>query len=121
MVLFESGPGLNLVLLPDEKFTIVAVSNAYLRATKMKREEIIGMGFPKYSPTTQMVINSQDNKISYIMHDVTEFVQLQSFHQFALNCLLMFQARTGAMEAEIFTRTKQIQKAEEDSIPSQKQ
>ncbi|MGH7682543.1 MAG: PAS domain-containing sensor histidine kinase, partial [Candidatus Eiseniibacteriota bacterium] len=39
-ILFESAPGLYLVLTPD--FTIVAVSNAYLGATMTKREEILG-------------------------------------------------------------------------------
>jgi PAS domain S-box-containing protein len=38
--LFESVPGLYLVLKPD--LTIVAVSDAYLKATMTKREEIIG-------------------------------------------------------------------------------
>ncbi|HLA10184.1 MAG TPA: ATP-binding protein [Pyrinomonadaceae bacterium] len=40
--LFESAPGLYLVLLPNPQFTIIAVSNAYLRATMTKREEILG-------------------------------------------------------------------------------
>ncbi len=38
--LFESAPGLYLVLTTD--FTIVAVSDAYLRATMTRREEILG-------------------------------------------------------------------------------
>ena len=38
--LFESLPGLYLILAPD--FTIVAVSDAYLRATMTKRDEILG-------------------------------------------------------------------------------
>lgn len=38
-LLFESVPGLYLILLPD--LTIVAVSNAYLEATMTKREEIL--------------------------------------------------------------------------------
>lgn len=38
--LFESAPGLYLVLKPD--FTIVAVSDAYLKATMTKREAILG-------------------------------------------------------------------------------
>ena len=41
-VLFESAPGLYLVLLPDPDFTIVAVSDGYLAATMTKREEILG-------------------------------------------------------------------------------
>jgi signal transduction histidine kinase len=40
--LFESAPGLYLVLTPD--LTIVAVSDAYLRATMTRREEILGRG-----------------------------------------------------------------------------
>src|ERR1041385_5390827 len=40
--LFESAPGLYLVLTID--FTIVAVSYAYLRATMTKRDEILGRG-----------------------------------------------------------------------------
>src|SRR5256885_401978 len=40
--LFQSAPGLYLVLTPD--FNIVAVSDAYLRATLTKREDILGRG-----------------------------------------------------------------------------
>jgi signal transduction histidine kinase len=40
--LFESVPGLYLVLAPD--LTIVAVSNAYLRATMTRRDAIVGRG-----------------------------------------------------------------------------
>ena len=40
-LLFESAPGLYLVLLPD--LTIVAVSNSYLSATMRRREELIGI------------------------------------------------------------------------------
>ena len=40
--LFESAPGLYLVLDPD--FTIVGVSDAYLAATKTRRDDIVGRG-----------------------------------------------------------------------------
>src|ERR1022692_3395501 len=40
--LFESAPGLYLVLTPD--LTIVAVGDSYLRATMTKREGILGRG-----------------------------------------------------------------------------
>lgn len=40
--LFESAPGLFLVLRPDADFTIVAASDAYLRATLTEREQIVG-------------------------------------------------------------------------------
>ena len=46
--LFESAPGLYLVLHPD--LTIVAVSDAYLRATMTKREEILGKGIFEVFP-----------------------------------------------------------------------
>lgn len=41
-LLFQSAPGCYLVLAPD--FTIVAVSDAYLKATMTKRDEIRGRG-----------------------------------------------------------------------------
>jgi PAS domain-containing protein len=40
--LFEAAPGLYLVLTPD--FTIVAVSDGYLRATMTTRAELLGRG-----------------------------------------------------------------------------
>ena len=50
-LLFESIPGAYLVLTPDSpRFTIVAVSNAYLRATKTQREEILGRGIFEVFP-----------------------------------------------------------------------
>ena len=41
-LLFESAPGLYLVLIPDETYTIAAVSDAYAETTMTRREEIIG-------------------------------------------------------------------------------
>jgi PAS domain S-box-containing protein len=46
--LFESVPGLYLVLAPD--LMIVAASDAYLRATMTKREEILGRGLFEVFP-----------------------------------------------------------------------
>src|SRR5207244_5535399 len=46
--LFESEPGLYLVLTPA--LTIVAVSDAYLKATMTKREEIVGHGLFEVFP-----------------------------------------------------------------------
>ncbi|WNG39532.1 PAS domain-containing protein [Archangium violaceum] len=42
--LFEKSPGLYLVLTPDPAFTIVAVTDAYLRATMTRREDLVGRG-----------------------------------------------------------------------------
>jgi signal transduction histidine kinase len=47
-VLFESAPGLYLVLTPD--FKIVAASDAYLRATMTRREEVLGQGIFEVFP-----------------------------------------------------------------------
>ncbi len=48
--LFQAAPGLYLILLPDEKFTIAAVNEAYARATKTKQEEILGRGIFEVFP-----------------------------------------------------------------------
>ncbi|HVY37183.1 MAG TPA: ATP-binding protein [Polyangia bacterium] len=47
-LLFESVPALYLVLAPD--LTIVAVSDAYLRATKTERDAVIGRGLFQIFP-----------------------------------------------------------------------
>jgi signal transduction histidine kinase/DNA-binding response OmpR family regulator len=47
-LLFESAPGLFLVLNPD--LTIIAVSDAYLRATKTERPTILGRGLFEVFP-----------------------------------------------------------------------
>ena len=47
-VLFESAPGLYLVLSPDLR--IVAVSDAYLAATKTTRREVLGRGIFEVFP-----------------------------------------------------------------------
>ncbi len=41
-LLFETAPGLNLLLLPDPDFTIVAATDAYLSATMITRDEVLG-------------------------------------------------------------------------------
>src|SRR5690348_8428403 len=59
--LFEAAPGLYLVLTPD--LAIVAASDAYLRATMTRREEIVGRDlfdvFPDNpaDPTSDGVVN----------------------------------------------------------------
>jgi len=46
--LFQAAPGLYLILTPD--FNIVAASDAYLRATMTKRQEILGRGIFEVFP-----------------------------------------------------------------------
>ena len=48
--LFEAVPGLYLVLRPDPARMIVAVSDAYLRATLTRREAIVGRGLFEVFP-----------------------------------------------------------------------
>ncbi|HEY5405669.1 MAG TPA: PAS domain S-box protein [Ginsengibacter sp.] len=59
--LFESAPGLYLVLLPD--FTIVAVSDAYLKATMTVREVIAGHGLFEIFPD-----NPDDNEADGVLN-----------------------------------------------------
>ncbi len=49
-VLFESTPGPYLILKPDPEFTIVAVNEAYLKATMTQRELILGKGLFEIFP-----------------------------------------------------------------------
>lgn len=42
--LFESAPGLFLVLAPTSRFTILGASDAYLNATMTVRDEVVGRG-----------------------------------------------------------------------------
>ncbi len=50
-MLFESAPGLFLVLRPDApRFTILAASDAYLKATKTERKNICGRGLFEVFP-----------------------------------------------------------------------
>ena len=48
--IFECAPGAYLVVQADENFTIVAVSNNYLQATKTHRETIINKGLFEIFP-----------------------------------------------------------------------
>lgn len=48
--LFESAPGLFLVLTPDEPFTIVAASDAFLRATLTDRAGVLSRGLFEVFP-----------------------------------------------------------------------
>lgn len=63
--LFESLPGLYLVLTPD--FTIIAASDAYLKATMTAREDILGRGlfevFPD-NPTGQEATGVKNLRLS---------------------------------------------------------
>ena len=61
-VLFESAPGLYLVLTPD--FTIVAVSDAYLRTTTTHRDDILGRGiFEVFSDNPDIPVAADARKL----------------------------------------------------------
>ena len=51
-LLFQSAPSLLIVLDPGPDFRIVAVSDAYLRATRAAREAVVGRGFFEVFPET---------------------------------------------------------------------
>lgn len=163
--LFESAPGLYLVLTPDLR--IVAASDAYLEATMTRREEILGRGlfeaFPdnpedpeasgtrnlraslervlatakpdsmavqKYdvrrpkeqggefeerywSPVNSPVLTA-GGEIAYIIHrveDVTEFVRLKQQGIEQTRRTEALRSRAERMEAEIFLRAQQLQRA----------
>jgi PAS domain S-box-containing protein len=82
-VLFESAPGLYLVLTPA--FTIVAVSDAYLHATMTKREEIIGRElfevFPDNpeDPVSNGVSNLRASLLRVIAHRRADTMAVQKY------------------------------------------
>ncbi|MBZ0301423.1 MAG: PAS domain S-box protein [Anaerolineae bacterium] len=81
--LFESAPDLYLVLMPD--FTIVAASEAYLRATMTVREEILGRGifdvFPDNpnDPTATGVSNLRASLERVLHHQVVDVMAIQQY------------------------------------------
>jgi signal transduction histidine kinase len=125
-ILFESAPGLYLVLTPD--FTVAAVSDAYLEATMTKRDEIVGRSSRSFqtirttrarpaSPTSARrfwsPVNSPllgpDGALAYIIHrveDVTEFVRLKQRGTEQDRLAEELKTRAGAMESEIFRRAQ---------------
>ena len=51
LILFETRPGIAMLLRPDSpKFTVLAVSNDFLRATGFKKEDVIGKGHFELAP-----------------------------------------------------------------------
>ena len=82
-VLFESAPGLYLVLTP--KLEIVAVSDAYLEATKTTREEILGRGifeiFPDNpeDPATSAVRNLRASLNRVLESKVADTMPIQKY------------------------------------------
>jgi PAS domain S-box-containing protein len=81
--LFESAPGLYLVVTPD--FTIVAASEAYLQATLTKREEILGRGifdvFPDNpdDPTAMGEAHLRASLERVLQHGVSDAMALQKY------------------------------------------
>ena len=81
--LFESEPGLYLVLTPA--LTIVAVSAAYLKATMTKREDILGRGlfevFPDNpdDPTATGVRNLKASLERVLTHRVPDTMAVQKY------------------------------------------
>jgi len=81
--LFESVPGLYLVLTPD--LTIVAASDAYLRATMTQREEILGRGifevFPDNpdDPAATGVSNLQASLQRVLQSKVSDTMAVQKY------------------------------------------
>jgi PAS domain S-box-containing protein len=81
--LFESAPGLYLVLKPD--LTIVAATDAYLRATMTKREEILGRGifdvFPDNpnDPTATGVSNLRRSMERVLQNQVSDAMAVQKY------------------------------------------
>ena len=77
--LFEALPGLYLALLPDAPtFTIVAVSDSYLRATMTRREEILGHGIFEVFPDNPTDVSA--NGVSNLCASLMRVLQNRASH-----------------------------------------
>ncbi|EMY78873.1 GHKL domain protein [Leptospira weilii serovar Ranarum str. ICFT] len=82
-LIFESLPGLYLILLPDLR--IVAVSESYLKATNTKRDEILGRGifdvFPDNpsDPNADGVGNLRDSLMLVLKDKATNTMAVQKY------------------------------------------
>ena len=166
--LFESAPGLYLVLDPD--LTIVAVTDAYLDATMTKRSEILGRALfevfpdnpddPDASGVTNlrssldrvrselvpdtMAVQKYDirrpesegggfevrywsplntpvfgpgRRLAYIIHrvaNVTEYMELKDHESAQQQLANELQQRTTKMEIELFLRSRELQKLNQE-------
>lgn len=61
--LFESSPASFLILLPNDDFTIVAVTDDYLSDTRTKREDILGKPLFEVFPDNPNVPESHSTKV----------------------------------------------------------
>ena len=84
--LFEASPGLQLVLLPDApRFTIIAVTDAYLHATKTQRQAILGRGifevFPDNpdDPNATGVANLSASLHRVLLHRTADAMAVQKY------------------------------------------
>ncbi|HXB40330.1 MAG TPA: PAS domain S-box protein [Bacteroidia bacterium] len=81
--LFEAAPGLFLVLKPNTPdFTIVAVSEAYLQATKTKRKDIIGHGLFEIFPDNPDDINADG--VSNLKKSLDSVLANKKMHKMAI-------------------------------------
>lgn len=171
-ILFESSPGLYLVLTPALK--IVAVSDNYLTATMTKREEILGRhifevfpdnpddhnadGVTNLSRSLQRVLRTRvpdsmevqkydirrpqsegggfterywspintpvlgpNREISYVIHrveDVTDFMRVRQQGKEEHQLAEELRIRAEQMEAEIYTRARQLAEANRQRLES---
>ncbi|HEY9023740.1 MAG TPA: ATP-binding protein, partial [Burkholderiaceae bacterium] len=169
-ILFASVPGLYLALLPDEpRYTIVAVSDAYARATMTSASDIVGRGLFEVFPdnpadadasgvrnlsaslgrvlstgqSDAMAVQKYDvrrppeqgggfeerwwsplnspafdasGRLVYLLHrveDVTDFVRLKQLGVEQEKAASALRTRTAQMEAEVFARAQELQRANE--------
>ena len=171
-ILFESSPGLYLVLTPS--LQIVAVSDNYLTATMTKREEILGRhifevfpdnpddrnadGVTNLSRSLQRVLRTRipdsmevqkydirrpqsegggfeerywspintpvlgpNHEISYVIHrveDVTDFMRVRQQGKEEHELAEELRIRAEQMEAEIYTRARQLAEANRHRLES---
>lgn len=72
-IMFEKCPGKFLVLLPDEKFTIVAITDEYAKATNIKKTEAIGRSI--FEVFSENPGEQQDIAVQSMLRSLNKVVQ----------------------------------------------
>ena len=129
--LFESTPGLYLVLLPNPGFTIVAASDAYLAATVTSRDALLGRELfdvlpdnPRLRASLDRVMQERapntraapvldaEGSVRYIIHHIEDVTELAHDLRQPINQIVL--------AADLLLRDKELSPAQRDEISAMK-
>ncbi|MFD1143528.1 ATP-binding protein [Larkinella insperata] len=99
-------PGNHLIVLPDApRFTIVAVTDAYLKVTYTTREGILGKGIFEAFPDDSA--NLQATGVDNLTASLHQVIQRKEIHQMAAQRYDVFNPHTGGFEQKVWKPVNQ--------------